>query len=128
MIQRCTNKRSTGFKNYGAKGVVVCDHWRVFESFLADMGECPSTKHTLDRIDNSKGYSPDNCRWATMREQQNNRSNNVLIEYQDQRLTAEEWSRRAGIKRHTIDRRLERGWSVEDALTVKPVLGRNQYS
>lgn len=79
MRQRCHNPRAPHFKKYGAKGTAVCDRWRYsFENFLADMGNRPSPLHTIDRIDNSKGYEPGNCRWATQKEQQNNRSNSRL--------------------------------------------------
>lgn len=121
--QRCENPKASGYSKYGAKGIRLCDRWRSFENFLADMGERP-TGMTIDRIENSKGYEPGNCRWATQRQQQNNRSNNTHITFNDETLTIMEWSRRTGFGRTTIIHRLDDlGWSVEEALTVPPDYG-----
>lgn len=83
------------------------------------MGACPSDKHTLDRIENSKGYEPDNCRWATMKEQQNNRTNNRILEYAGKHMTAAQWAEAIGIHVNTLSQRINRlGWSIERALTT----------
>ena len=101
--------------------VLVCDRWGKFENFLADMGECPSDLHTLDRIENRHGYNPANCRWATMKEQQNNRTNNRRIEFRGETLTLMQWAERLGTSHKTIAHRLERlGWPLEQALTLPP--------
>jgi hypothetical protein len=72
MIQRCENPDNVGFKNYGGRGIKVCDRWHKFESFLSDMG-IPQPKLSIDRINNDGDYSPENCRWTTWHEQMNNK-------------------------------------------------------
>lgn len=73
MRKRCTNPNTRCYKNYGARGVNVCKRWEDFNNFLEDMGKRPSSKHSIDRIDNNKGYTPSNCRWATIKQQNENR-------------------------------------------------------
>lgn len=82
MNSRCSNSKATGFKYYGGRGITVCDEWEAsFEAFLRDMGKRPSTSLTLDRINNNRGYSKDNCRWATRQQQAKNRNKyNSLIQ------------------------------------------------
>lgn len=117
MKQRCQDRNAVNFHQYGGRGITVCERWRDFNSFLTDMGECPGGGMTLDRIDNSKGYEPGNCRWATRREQANNKTNNHLIEWRGEIKTAAEWSRTTGIPIGTILNRIRFGWSIEAALT-----------
>lgn len=93
-------------------------HSNVFENFLADMGERPPGM-ALDRVDNDGDYCPENCRWASSREQGNNRSNNRVLTFNGQEATLSEWSRRQGIGLTTIRERLRRGWDVPRALTTK---------
>jgi len=69
MIQRCTNPNQPHYERYGGRGITVCDAWRAFANFYADMGDPPTDQHSIDRIDNMRGYQPDNCRWATPSEQ-----------------------------------------------------------
>ena len=120
MIERCTNPKSGKWSVYGGRGIRVCERWLTFELFLADMGERPSAKHSLDRIDVDGDYEPGNCRWATQREQQRNRRNNHIVEYRGERACLAEWAERTGIRHHTILYRLRSGWSVDEALT-RPV-------
>ena len=79
MLTRCRNPRAPQFKNYGARGVTVCERWESYENFVADVGRAPSPKHTPDRIDNGKGYCPENCRRATRPQRAANRSATNLI-------------------------------------------------
>lgn len=108
--------------------ITVCAEWSSFEQFLEDMGKCPTEFHTIDRQDNSKGYEPGNCRWATQKEQQNNRTNNLKITAFGETKNLQQWADDLGIHRRTIKSRLDLGWTPEQALSVKPRRGRNQYS
>lgn len=128
MKQRCYLTTHTSYSNYGAKGVTVCDRWREdFRNFLEDMGHPPTRHHTIDRIKNAKGYGPDNCRWATMMVQQNNRTNNRHLTFNGKTQTIMEWSRETGISRNNIENRIDRcGYSVERALTEPVVMGRRR--
>lgn len=126
--QRCNNPNISAYHKYGAKGIKVCERWNSFENFFADMGNPPTNKHTIERIDSRGHYEPSNCKWATMEEQQNNRTNNRLIEYNKQKMTLQKWSKLMGIDRKTISRRIDNGWPIEKALFIKPIIGRNQYS
>lgn len=120
MRQRCTNPRSKKFAEYGARGITVCNRWiESFENFLADMGERPSPKHTIERIDNARGYQPDNCTWAIQRTQQQNRRDNNVVTYQGESLCISEWTRRLDLPVGLVSQRLHRlGWTVEKALNT----------
>lgn len=119
--ERCLNPSHPSWLRYGGRGITVCDRWRnSFEAFLEDMGGRPSDKHTIERVDNSKGYSPDNCVWATRKAQALNRDTTALHTLNGVTHHQSEWARIQGIPQCTISLRLKRGWSVEDALTRKP--------
>ena len=127
--RRCLNRNDPSYPDYGGSGVTVCQRWAdSFEAFLEDMGCRPTPRHTIDRIKNSKGYEPGNCRWATRAEQNRNKKNNRLITFRGVTLVSAQWARRTGIDRATIEYRLDNGWSVERALTTPAVHGRNQFS
>jgi len=119
MLHRCHNPESKDFPRWGGRGITVCERWRESVlNFIEDMSECPGPGYSIDRIDNDRGYTPDNCRWATQREQGRNTRVNHLITHNGETLTLVEWSERTGIGRHTIAKRLGKyGWSVERALT-----------
>jgi hypothetical protein len=119
MIQRCTNPTATGYDSYGGRGIGVDESWKLFENFFADMGEPPSEAYTLDRRDVNLGYSQSNCRWATIDIQANNKRSCVYIEYNGLRLTRTQWARRLGLAETSLRARLQKGWSLERALTPK---------
>lgn len=116
MVMRCHNPNAQAYQNYGARGITVCQQWRTFENFYADMGE-PDGK-TLDRIDNSLGYSKENCRWTTMKTQQNNKRSNVVLEYAGYRRTVTQWAEQLNTPRSVLYDRLRAGWEVRRVLST----------
>lgn len=134
MRQRCENPKHPNYSKYGGRGIRVCARWAKFEDFLADMGEAPrNLKGTakrkylsLDRIDNSKGYSLANCRWATPTEQMYNMRRNRLLTFKGRTQPLKAWAREVGISFVTLRGRIvDGGWSVAEALTV-PVSTSNR--
>lgn len=118
MRERCGNPQNPNYPSYGGRGIYVCERWQSFETFLADMGERPSPKHSIDRIDNDGPYSPENCRWVgSIREQRANCRDNRRVTYKGETLIVSEWARRTGIDNETLLFRLNAGWSVERAFT-----------
>ena len=123
MKSRCLNPRDKSFSLYGGKGITVCERWgKSFENFVADMGERPIGK-TLDRIDGSKGYNKENCRWASPTEQKMNQSVTKRIDFNGKSLVSAEWSKEVNIPEHTLFQRIYRGWTIEEALTI-PLKGK----
>jgi hypothetical protein len=116
MKQRCCNPQSPFYHRYGARGITICKRWEDFENFYADMGPKPIGM-SLDRIDNDKGYSPENCRWATAQQQARNRSNNTILTIDGQSRTISEWCDLNGIKRTTVIQRIRSGADIVSALT-----------
>lgn len=117
MIDRCFNPKNAAYENYGGRGITVCDRWKSdYRLFFEDMGKKPSRDHSIDRIDNDGPYSPENCRWATMKEQHKNRRCSFYVLNGGERLYLPELARQTGIKRQTLRNRLERGWSFEEAI------------
>lgn len=115
MRRRCHDPRRPDYKNYGARGITVCDEWREsFETFFRDMGPRPKG-HTLDRLNNSGPYEKKNCVWATQKKQDRNKRTNRIIEIDGKRMTVAEACEVYGIKPNTASNRLNTlGWSVED--------------
>ncbi len=117
MKTRCLNEKHVHHWRYGGRGITICARWRDdFLAFLADMGPRP-TGTSLERRDNGKGYSPDNCYWASAVQQGRNRSTNRLIEFNGDKKTLSEWAEFTGIGKTTIRHRLNKGWAVSKALT-----------
>jgi len=127
MIRRCTYPDGTDYARYGGRGITVCERWLVFENFLADMGPSHVPGLTIERKDNDGPYSPDNCRWATMKEQCENRSSTHLLTdpATGETCTISEWAKRTGISRLTIHSRIRLGRTrFEDICAV----GRLPYT
>lgn len=122
MKARCYNPHKAYYAIYGGRGISMCDEWHysfeAFQKWAYENGYDDSL--TIDRIDTDGDYCPENCRWATIKEQSNNKRNNVFISYKGETHTIAEWSEITGIPFHTIRRRYVDGWSVEDVL-LKPL-------
>lgn len=117
MKQRCYNPKTTGYENYGGRGIEVSERWQLFDNFLADMGRRPTESHSLDRIDNDKGYEPGNCRWATRKEQSSNTRRCRFHEWNGEICTMARLAEIAGLSRPTMFKRLMKlGWSLEAAM------------
>lgn len=127
MKTRCQNPNHVYFARYGGRGIRVCKRWQNFECFLADMGPRPGRNYSLDRIDNDGDYEPGNCRWASTKKQGRNTSQNRIIEHNGVRKTLIEWSEEIGIGKTVLRNRLDRGWSVERALTEPVNRGRSKF-
>lgn len=120
MKTRCTNEKNKNYFSYGGRGITFCERWASFDNFLADMGERPEGM-TLDRKDTNGNYEPSNCRWATSKEQMDNQRKTIYVACFGEKLTLADWSKRTGISKQSIRRRLERGIAPEIALT-SPIL------
>jgi len=129
MIGRCHCPTSDHYDRYGGRGIAVCDRWREsFENFLADMGKRPSPQHSIGRKDNDGPYCPDNCEWETQTQQTRNLSRNRHLTHDGETLLLVDWAQRTGFSKSIITHRIDRlGWSVDDALTISPVHGRNHH-
>lgn len=117
MIQRCCNPNHKQFSYYGGRGITVCDRWRAFENFLADMG-CPDNELTLDRINNEGSYGPDNCRWATCTQQNRNKRGNTVITFNGRTGCLSEICEWVHISYSVVKARLRLGWSIDQALNL----------
>jgi len=114
MIARCTNEKHISYPHYGGRGIKVCDRWmNSFIAFYEDMGPRPTSKHSIDRIDYDGNYEPDNCRWATLKEQMRNRPGNHHVTANGQTLTVVEWAEKLGVNADALYIRLKKGWSHE---------------
>lgn len=122
--QRCLNLNDFAYPNYGGRGITVCERWLDFNNFLADMGRKPTLKHTLERIDVNGNYEPSNCRWATRNEQMRNVRKSVYVEVEGVRVNLLNIADKLGVDRVLVRGRIQRGWSLEAALSTPP---RRQY-
>lgn len=117
MWQRCTNPNHTSYSKYRHR--VPVDRWKEFTAFYKDMGPRPSTKHSVERVDNDKPYGPDNCVWATTEEQSRNMSSNVNLTYDDKTMCAADWAKETGINAAVIRARFHAGWDTVKILNTK---------
>ena len=118
MLQRCENPHHVSYHDYGGRGIRVDEAWHKFEAFYRDMGDPPSPLHTLDRRDTNGHYSANNCRWATVDTQQNNKRSSTRIDFNGKSLSVAQWSKVMDIPEETIRKRLKSGWTVTTALTT----------
>lgn len=124
IIRRCEDSAEQGFKNYGGRGITVCERWRhSFEAFLIDVGMRPSKLHSIERIDNDGNYEPGNVRWATMAQQRRNSRQNRFITVGARRMILTDWAREIGISSQSLSTRFKRGWTLQEAVST-PKRGR----
>lgn len=136
MKGRCYNQNNEHYDRYGGRGITVCNEWlhdyNTFREWALNNGYNKNAKHgecTLDRIDNNKGYSPDNCRWVNMRTQDNNKSTNKYYQYNGESHTLSEWSDILGVKCRMLEGRIEKGWDFTKAIeTEKCVAPLYEYN
>ena len=122
MYCRCYYKTTNQYKNYGGKGIKVCNEWKHIEGFINFYNWAIHNGYkeelTLDRIDNEKDYCPENCRWSTPKFQSNHKTNNVYYTYKGKMQTSKQWCDEYNISQTTFKDRLKRGWTLEQALTI----------
>jgi len=120
MKARCLNPGAKQFKDYGGRGIKVCESWMSFPNFLHDMGERPNRNYSIDRNDNNGNYEPGNCRWATRMEQGNNTRRNRFLTLNGETKSISQWSYDLGMRDSAVGKRIKRGWTIEKALTIHP--------
>lgn len=131
MVARCSSSTHKSYHRYGGRGIAVCERWigkTGFLNFLEDMGERHSNKYSLDRIDNNKGYSPENCRWADTTTQARNKRNNNLVTYKNITRCLTEWSEIINIPTSTLYHRLKKGWEIEKVLETPIMVSKRNKS
>lgn len=124
MRARCEKQYHKSYDDYGARGIAICDRWQDFGLFFADMGRAPDGM-TLERIDNDGNYEPGNCRWATHKEQANNRRSNVFVMHEGVQLTMAQLAEAVAIPRDTLERRLKMGWPMDRAVSQPVKVQKN---
>lgn len=119
--ERCYNPNHKSYKRYGGRGIFMCDEWRNdFLRFYSDMGRKPTPQHSVERIENDKGYYKENCKWGLPIEQNNNTRSNKYLTHNGETLTYMQWAHRLGFNRMLIKNRLNLGWDVVRILTTPP--------
>lgn len=121
MIDRCHRPSDHSYRNYGGRGIYVCSRWRSsVRNFYHDVGPRPSAAHSIERLDVNGNYQPDNCCWATKKQQARNRRSTARLEYAGETLSLPEWADRSGIRLGTLRNRIYAGWPIEEAMTTPP--------
>lgn len=115
LVNRCSNPNATNYKDYGGRGITVCPEWLDYEKFLSDMGPAPEGL-TIERLDNDKGYSKDNCVWATAQQQGRNRRSSVMLTYQGRTQSMVAWAEELAISYSAVKQRYRAGKSIEEIL------------
>jgi hypothetical protein len=123
---RCLNKNDKAYFKYGGRNITLCERWMTFSNFLSDMGRCPEGK-SIDRIDNNKGYCPDNCKWSTFTEQNRNKRNNRLFTVNGTTLCVSQWVIKTGLSHRTLRRRIMRGCSEDEFIKGSFIKKDNHY-
>lgn len=116
MRNRCTNKKSKAWQYYGAKGITVCEEWSSFNQFVVDMGPRPSKKHSIERKDTTKGYSKENCKWATIAEQNRNKTSSIFLTYNGKTQSLKDWAKEIGKPYDALHYRFFCGWEHKDII------------
>ena len=119
MLGRCFLSTDHKYSDYGGRGITVCDEWKSFSTFLSDMGTRPSAEHSLDRINVNGDYCPENCRWATLDQQANNKRRTIVLGYQGIVRTLSDWARVLELPSRLFRERYWRGWTTEEILFGK---------
>lgn len=121
MKARCYNKNHKNYDEYGGRGIAVCDKWKdAFDVFFFDMGQRPSSRHSIDRIDVNKGYAHDNCRWATQKTQMLNTRRSLRVAHDGHQYNVTELVAMTGMKESTIYKRISAGWTAEKIIKTPP--------
>lgn len=118
MKQRCINPNNSFYKSYGGRGIKIL--WNSFDEFYNDMGEPPTRKHSIDRIDNNGNYCKENCRWATREQQDNNKQQSVYIAYNNKTQSMSQWAKEFNMTYSMFRKRMLSGWSMENIITKPP--------
>ncbi len=118
MLDRCRSTLDKNRKYYLNRGITVCERWKSFTNFIADLGPRPTPLHQLERVDNNKGYEPDNCKWVTIKENARNRSNVIKVEFEGSMVAVADLAEKFNIKKQTIRNRLSRGLNIYQALSL----------
>jgi len=126
ILSRCNTPSASGYENYGARGIGVCERWLKFENFLSDMGEKPS-EMSIDRIDTNGNYEPGNCRWSSRKEQNRNKRGLRYLTYNARTQCLSAWAEEVGVNVSSLLNRIKAGWTVSKALET-PIRPHKEYS